>query len=286
MEHESKTSDVLREVGGNFLREGPNGEGAPDFAATSAGAPAPAAAPKARGPVDHDQLVAEIPGLQTQFDVLRFLKRVTEKFGARAFIVLKIPDTTVRALQSVSVITTWPAELLTLYDAEDYLHASVVVRHLRKSTVPMQFDVAKMAGAVDGQKLASVAPAFIQHRMQCGAFFPVCDPAGGRGSVGFSGDREPFTSYEMMQLLMMSTHVFDRIHHISRRDQRIGEDLTQREIDCLTWTAAGKTSLEISNILNLSEHTVNHYLNRATKKLDTVNRTQAVAKALRMGIIS
>ena len=41
----------------------------------------------------------------------------------------------------------------------------------------------------------------------------------------------------------------------------------------------------IAEILTLSEHTVNHYLNRATKKLDTVNRTQAVAKALRIGLI-
>ncbi|MFP3803129.1 response regulator transcription factor, partial [Paraburkholderia sp. SIMBA_027] len=54
---------------------------------------------------------------------------------------------------------------------------------------------------------------------------------------------------------------------------------------CLNWTAAGKTSAEIADILGLSEHTVNHYLNRATKKLDTVNRTQAVAKALRIGLI-
>jgi DNA-binding CsgD family transcriptional regulator len=61
--------------------------------------------------------------------------------------------------------------------------------------------------------------------------------------------------------------------------------LTDREIDCLNWTAAGKTSVEIAEILTLSEHTVNHYLNRATRKLDTANRTQAVAKALRIGLI-
>jgi DNA-binding CsgD family transcriptional regulator len=90
----------------------------------------------------------------------------------------------------------------------------------------------------------------------------------------------------MLQLHMICTHVFERLYQIGKRDQRAGEDLTQREIDCLNWTAAGKTSVEISDILSLSEHTINHYLNRATKKLDTVNRTQAVAKALRMGIIA
>jgi DNA-binding CsgD family transcriptional regulator len=90
----------------------------------------------------------------------------------------------------------------------------------------------------------------------------------------------------MMELSMLSIHVFDRLYQISRTSQKPGEGLTEREIDCLNWTAAGKTSAEISEILGLSEHTVNHYLNRATRKLDTVNRTQAVAKALRTGIIS
>ena len=54
----------------------------------------------------------------------------------------------------------------------------------------------------------------------------------------------------------------------------------------LHWrTAAGKTSVEIAKILNLSEHTVNHYLNNATRKSGTVNRTQTVASALRNGWI-
>lgn len=61
--------------------------------------------------------------------------------------------------------------------------------------------------------------------------------------------------------------------------------LTQREIECLAWVSEGKTSGELAEIVGLSEHTVNHYLLSATRKLDSVNRTQAVAKALRYGLI-
>jgi DNA-binding CsgD family transcriptional regulator len=89
----------------------------------------------------------------------------------------------------------------------------------------------------------------------------------------------------MRELCYIAIHVFDRLAEIRNLDTRITDTLTDREIDCLNWTAAGKTSAEIAEILTLSEHTVNHYLNRATKKLDTVNRTQAVAKALRIGLI-
>lgn len=61
--------------------------------------------------------------------------------------------------------------------------------------------------------------------------------------------------------------------------------LTRREIECLAWVSEGKTSNEIAKIVSLSEHTVNHYLLSATRKLNTFNRTEAVVKALRAGLI-
>lgn len=237
-------------------------------------------------PVNHEALISELAGLSTQFDILRFLKKTTEMFGARAFMVLRVPSSTAVALQSASVITSWPSELIAKYDAEGLLADSPAVRHIKTSTVPFSYDIHAINHQRRDGKSERVVELFEQYGLIRGAYFPVSDAGGDRGAIGYSGTREPFTNQEMLQLHMISTCVFDRLYQLARKDRKGGEDLTQREIDCLTWTAAGKTSLEISNILNLSEHTVNHYLNRATKKLDTVNRTQAVAKALRMGIIS
>lgn len=61
--------------------------------------------------------------------------------------------------------------------------------------------------------------------------------------------------------------------------------LTQREIECLTWTARGKTSWEISVILGVSESTATFHLRNAVIKLQASNRTHAVAKALQSGLI-
>jgi len=116
-------------------------------------------------------------------------------------------------------------------------------------------------------------------------YLPTHDVSGIRGAVSLAGDREIFSPEEIKDLCYIAIHVFDRLAEIRSLDVRVIDALTDREIDCLNWTAAGKTSAEIAEILGLSEHTVNHYLNRATKKLDTVNRTQAVAKALRVGLI-
>jgi DNA-binding CsgD family transcriptional regulator len=56
--------------------------------------------------------------------------------------------------------------------------------------------------------------------------------------------------------------------------------VSARELDCLKWTAAGKTALEASIILGISERTVRFHLNAAREKLGCVTTTQAVAKAI------
>lgn len=51
--------------------------------------------------------------------------------------------------------------------------------------------------------------------------------------------------------------------------------LTERERDCLLWTARGKTSWEIAQIIGRSSATVNYHLQKATRKLDAANKVEA-----------
>lgn len=228
-------------------------------------------------------LLKTVSALATQYDTVRFLKKITDLYGMRAFLVMRMPSATTRLIQSASVISSWPAEFMTRYDQAAQAGDSPIISRLHISTIPFVADL-ETPGATGTD--SSMKSLFVSGRMQRFAVFPACDPEGQRGAVSFYGDRPLPNEQEMMELSLLSIHLFDRLYQIGRNDQRPGEGLTEREIDCLNWTAAGKTSAEISEILGLSEHTVNHYLNRATRKLDTVNRTQAVAKALRTGIIS
>lgn len=230
-------------------------------------------------------LIEDLITYKTQFDVFRFMKRVAELYRARTFMVFNIPSSTSLDLSANSIINNWPADLLAAYDQRKLLADSPVIHHLRVSTVPFQSDIENPGGHLRSQPSEGPIELFSRFGMQRGAFFPVHDAAGSRGVVCFSGDRVPFSQGEMLELTYLAAHVYNRLAEIRDMDHRATEMLTEREIDCLNWTAAGKTSVEIAEILGLSEHTINHYLNRATKKLDTVNRTQAVAKALRIGLI-
>ncbi len=61
--------------------------------------------------------------------------------------------------------------------------------------------------------------------------------------------------------------------------------LTGREVTVLRWTADGKTSSEISDILNISERTVNFHINNAVEKLGVANKLAAAVRAAVLGML-
>ena len=64
------------------------------------------------------------------------------------------------------------------------------------------------------------------------------------------------------------------------------EVLTERELECLYWSARGKSNPEIATIINLSRHTVNTHIENAKRKLGVATRVQAVAIAQQLGLLS
>ena len=61
--------------------------------------------------------------------------------------------------------------------------------------------------------------------------------------------------------------------------------LTEREIECLKWSAEGKTYEDIGMLLGISARTVRFFLENARHKLGSVNTTHAVAAAMLRGLI-
>jgi DNA-binding CsgD family transcriptional regulator len=61
--------------------------------------------------------------------------------------------------------------------------------------------------------------------------------------------------------------------------------LSMREAEILRWCSVGKTSWAISQILKLSESTINFHIGNVIKKLGTASRSAACAKAIGLGLI-
>jgi len=62
--------------------------------------------------------------------------------------------------------------------------------------------------------------------------------------------------------------------------------LTVRELDILKWIYVGKSNFEIGAILKISPLTVKNHVQKILRKLNVVNRTQAIGKSLELRILN
>jgi LuxR family maltose regulon positive regulatory protein len=68
-------------------------------------------------------------------------------------------------------------------------------------------------------------------------------------------------------------------------DERLSESLSERELEVLTFIAAGKSNQEIADKLFVSTSTVKTHINRLYRKLGAHSRTQAGARAREMNLL-
>ena len=116
--------------------------------------------------------------------------------------------------------------------------------------------------------------------------FPAHLGAMGNGFVIFFSVHAALTHELMIDLHRKSLTVIREKLRLSFGGASHTDKLNDREIECLQLVGNGMKSEAIGERLTLSVHTVNAYLGSATTKLNAVNRIQAIAKAIRLGIIA
>jgi DNA-binding CsgD family transcriptional regulator len=121
-----------------------------------------------------------------------------------------------------------------------------------------------------------------------GLTVPLHGPSGKVAVVSFASrfdDANPQAQLSRLNALASQFHVeFTNLALALQGNIRTVE-LSPREKDCIYWVAHGKTSWEISVILDINRNTVDFHIKNAMNKLDAPNRIAAVFKAIRLGII-
>lgn len=161
-----------------------------------------------------------------------------------------------------------------------------IVRHTHNSTEPRWWTddgVAAMAEMFGNlawtAQMAPLAPG------TSGIAFPVHADRGQCGLVVFLGSEIALPQDSLYEIHARCFSLFAAVARIRPGDTGRMRAISKRELECLKLTANGNTSEEIARLLKLSVHTANQYLTQSTQKLNAVNRNQAVAKALRLGLI-
>jgi len=87
-------------------------------------------------------------------------------------------------------------------------------------------------------------------------------------------------------LLTNAVHLHDTVMNSDPLMEALRKPkLSSREIEILQWVAAGKSQQDVGDILAISNRTVEVHLRSSREKLCTISTSQAVGRAVSMGII-
>ncbi|MDT8998633.1 autoinducer binding domain-containing protein [Paucibacter sp. APW11] len=194
---------------------------------------------------------------------------------------LPVPVTQPRTL----LLNNYPLPWQQRYQAAGYLHIDPTVAHCRRSTAPLVWDESLFLQA---RPLWDEAQ---QHGLGVGWAKSHFDANGVGGMFTLARCADPISSSELQTnrlKMVWLTHVAHMAlsRHITLQAAKPLPALTEREVEVLKWTADGKTTSEIADILELSDNTVNFHIKNSISKLGTTNKTAAAVRAALLGLFN
>ncbi len=239
---------------------------------------------------DHAQeafaFVELLDKLSSPDEILNEMEKALGRFGFEHFILTGLPNPHEKLNQNMVLARKWPQRWLDFYIKQNYVAADPVVRLCRNTVNPFEWSDAPFDRTVEPRALDVMNHAS-DFRMANGFCIPIHGLTGYEACVSLGGVNLDMSPRTKPALHLMGMYAFERIRQLitANSDSR-ADRLTQREREVLTWSAIGKTSAEVAEIMNLSKRTVDEYAVRAARKLRAQNKTHAVVKALQQRLIS
>jgi LuxR family quorum-sensing system transcriptional regulator SolR len=186
---------------------------------------------------------------------------------------------------AVAQLDNFPEQWKERYRSHAYLAIDPTVQHCLKSTQPI----------VWSDQVFASTPKLWQEAQACGLRHgwaqSTRDISGAVGMLTLArgeGALDPEEVRANQTKMAWLTHLahtgFARLL-VPKHIPEIKAVITPREREILCWTAEGKTSHEIGQILVISVCTVNFHLKNVLSKLGSMNKIQATVKAATLGLL-
>lgn len=200
------------------------------------------------------------------------LEEIRDYAGARHFLVARFDQHTDSHLD-VILSSDWP------FDLARTLGISLVNSHARSSEL-RRCVTAFEPSFFDAPDDVAV-PAGLSRRICLIPF----NAGGARLLLLFLFDDGLFLSHDRLRDVAIAIAYYAAgFPGTGGRSDRTAE-LTEREVECLSWIGEGKTSDEIALIIGISRNTVNNYITSIMNKTGARTRSEAVAFGVRNQII-
>jgi LuxR family transcriptional regulator, quorum-sensing system regulator BjaR1 len=219
------------------------------------------------------------------------LTSFTSRYGLTSMVALTIPsrhELTIDAQSQHLLVSAYPTGWRDRYLDQRYVHIDPVVRRIKRDVSPFLWsEAAPFAREEHGRDIKRMFGEAGEFRLKAGIAVPLITLEGAAATVSLGGEAVDLPPEARGMIAMISTFAIARAIDLRDRERkRLLAKLTPREVECLKWAADGKTEWEISAILNVSEHTADKHLANAHRKLGAASRAQAVANAIRWGLIT
>jgi DNA-binding CsgD family transcriptional regulator len=241
------------------------------------------------GPILEDATWSGQRPVSSRSDIFPKLVSLQRSLNARGFAAFRITGASLPHKRRLDAqFENWSSGLSSGRDAFVAAYGDALLAHIETSTLPVLWSAEEKTSFLDASDFTPFAVQLPERLLpHSGIAFPVRLGAVGNGYVVFP----TIGGADLPGEVILAVHsrcykVMTDILSLDERRAAPSETLSEREIACLQLAGDGRISEEIAERLGLSVHTVNAYLGSATIKLDSVNRIQAIAKAIRLGYIT
>ncbi len=184
---------------------------------------------------------------------------------------------------------SYPPAWLAKYDSEGMALVDPTVAHCASKSIPLIWTPEVFSGRRQKELYEEAS----SYGLRSGVSLPIHGAGGELGILSLVSGCLPgkqFTEHVLSGLAAISCFrdfLFESSKKfvVSSSPTLAQVRMTDRELECLKWAAAGKSSWEIGQILNCSEPTVNFHFTNIRRKLNSKSRQQAMVKAIGLGLI-
>ena len=227
------------------------------------------------------EFVESLRHVSTVDDLVRCMTRTLNCMDIEYFCLNLFPRAD-QGFEEVMLASRLPPDWLALYVDKQFVHYDPSIRHCKRATVPFAWHDAPYDPEREPRS-AEVVQRATDFGLSRGILVPVPSSAGCIGDVWLGGT---LRGRELPAIHLISLYAFYHLQQLKARIPIKCHSLSPRKREILTWVAAGKSSWEIGEILNISQRTVEWHVQQIMLELDVTSRAQAVALALREGAIT
>lgn len=193
------------------------------------------------------------------------------------------------SMQDPYLLLTYSDDWVTHYKSAAYVQIDPVFNRGARSMLPLNWSSLPKSESRALRMFSEARDAGIGPN---GITVPVRGPASGLWGLFSGSSDEPQRDWDLRwPELVRDTVVAANYLHTRVMEQFAGETLadldalTRRETEALKWAAEGRSAKLIAHLMGIAPDTVHAHLDSARHKLCALNRSHAIVKALRAGII-